>query len=350
MAADPNYPMRVVMGTGPFRFVEHVQGTRWVGTRFEHYFREGLPYLDGFTGIFLSPSAVTQTLFRGRQILADFRTITPAERETLSAAMGDEIKFHESTGMNNLLLVFNTERPPFNDARVRRALSLAIDRRAGAVGMARTSNARIIGGLLRPGSVTAASDAELSQLPGFGTDIEAARAEARRLLAEAGVPNLTFVLTNRPIAVPFTVAGVYVLDQWRRIGVTAQHRQVETGPWLAALNSGNFEVIFDSSNEYTDDPAIVLPRYLSRDRSPANSARYLDRELDSLFDRQAEAASPEQRLGLLRAFETRVISEAYAVPLFWISRIVPLSSRVMGWQMSGSSTLGQDLAEVWLSR
>ena len=40
------------MGTGPFRFVEHVGGSHWVGERFKDYFKPGLPYLDGFRGTF----------------------------------------------------------------------------------------------------------------------------------------------------------------------------------------------------------------------------------------------------------------------------------------------------------
>ena len=62
-------------------------------------------------------------------------------------------------------------------------------------------------------------------MPGFSKNIEASRAEARRLLAEAGVSNLKVKLTNRTIANLFTGGGVYVIDQWRQIGVETEHFQ-----------------------------------------------------------------------------------------------------------------------------
>ena len=61
------------------------------------------------------------------------------------------------------------------------------------------------------------------KMPGFSKNIEASRAEARRLLAEAGVSNLKVKLINRTIANLFTGGGVYVIDQWRQIGVETEH-------------------------------------------------------------------------------------------------------------------------------
>ncbi len=51
---DPRYPEKTVMGTGPFKFVEYVPGSRWIATRFDDYFRPGLPYLDGYRALSLS--------------------------------------------------------------------------------------------------------------------------------------------------------------------------------------------------------------------------------------------------------------------------------------------------------
>src|SRR5262249_35187798 len=45
---DPAFPVRNIMGSGPFRFVEHVAGSHWVGERFDGYFKQGKPHLDGF--------------------------------------------------------------------------------------------------------------------------------------------------------------------------------------------------------------------------------------------------------------------------------------------------------------
>src|SRR6185437_10318383 len=96
-------------------------------------------------------------------------------------------------------VVFNTRRPPFNDARVRRALSLAIDRWGGAERQGSTTFLKYVGGLMRPGSAWATPEGELADLPGFSRDIEVSRAEARRLLAEAGISDLHLNLLVRGI-------------------------------------------------------------------------------------------------------------------------------------------------------
>jgi len=71
------------------------------------------------------------------------------------------------------------------------------------------------------------STAELEQMPGFWRDIEKSRAEARRLLQEAGHPNLKLRLVNRTIDQPFIPAGIYAVDQWKKIGVVAEHAPLE---------------------------------------------------------------------------------------------------------------------------
>jgi peptide/nickel transport system substrate-binding protein len=130
----------------------------------------------------------------------------------------------------------------------------------------------------------------------------------------------------------------------------ARHDQLDTPPFFAARRDGNFEVIVDSSNEFVDEPSIQLARFLSHDRSPLNISRYVDRTLDDLFDRQARATDAAERLRLIRDFETRLLTEAYTVPLFWGQRIIPLAAELRGFSITPSYYLGQDLASLWLRR
>ena len=343
---DPSFPVRNVMGTGPFRFVEHVAGSHWVGTRFDGYFKEGRPFLDGFRAVTMSPSAMVNAL-SGRQIQAEFRGFTPNERDRIVRALGEEAKVYESSWMLHMIMSFNNEKPPFNDPRVRRALSLALDRWGGSANLSRISQLGAVGGLVRPGSVWSASAEEMQRWPGYGRDMAANRAEARRLLREAGHENLSFTLLNRNHQ-PYVTSGIFIIDQLRQIGVRVEHQQVELAAWYAAQGSGTYEVMVDSFTQFSDDPTNVLVKYISMDRASVATQRMQDRELDRLFDAQAEEVNPETRKRLLRQFETRAMEQAYAVPLLWWQRIVVMNARVQGWSMAPTHMIYQDLADVWL--
>ncbi len=343
---NPLYPVRNVMGTGPFRLVEHVAGSHWSGERFKDYFKPGLPYLDGFRGAFTQGAALINAL-QGGQIMADFRSVTTADRDRLVAALGDKITVHESPWLNVLLVTFNTKKPPFNDPRVRRALSLAIDRWKAAEVLPRSSIMRYVGAFTRPGSEFGAREEDLVKMPGFSKDIEASRAEAKSLLAAAGVPNLKVRLINRTVSNLYIPAGIYIIDQWRQIGVETEHVQANETLYNNSLNEGTFDVALDFQGDSVDEPTYQLARHLSVDLS-SNRGRYTDRAIDELFDRQKEETDHERRYLGVRAFEWRMLDEAYTVPLLWWQRIVVMRSNVKGWGMTPSHLIGQDLETVWL--
>lgn len=350
LAEDPNAPKTKILGSGPFVFVEHARGSHVAGKRNDKYFRAGLPHLDGFKGVFMLQAAAMLNAIQGGQVLAEFRGISPPERDRLVQAMGDKIRIEESSWTLNLLVVFNTTKKPFDDARVRRALTLAIDRWGGSQGLSRISTLRSVGGAIRPGSPYATPEAELVKLPGFGKDIKAAREEAKRLLKEAGVPDLKFVLHNRNLAMPYTPGGIFLVDQWRQIGVTAEHKQFETAPYLAAMNNGNFDVAIDFSNLFMDEPSLGLAKFVSFSRAPENRSRANDPELDTLYDQQVRERDVAKRIGIIKQFEHRLFTQAYQSPILWWHRIVATHKSVMGWKMSPSHNLGADLAEVWLNQ
>jgi len=347
LAQDQSFPVRNIMGTGPFRFVEHVAGSHWVGQRFDGYFKEGLPYLDGFRAITMSPSAMVNAL-SGRQILAEFRGFTPNERDRIVRALGPDARVQESSWMLHMGLSINNQKPPFDDVRVRRALTLALDRWGGSDSLMRISQLGEVGGMVRPGSEWSATRQEMEQWPGYGRDMAANRAEARRLLKEAGQENLSFTLMNRNHQ-PYVTTGIFVVDQLRQIGVRAEHQQVELAAWYAAQGSGNFEVMIDSFTQLSDDPTNALVKYISFDRAGVAISRATDRELDRLFDAQASEVDKAKRKQLVRQFEARAMSQAYGVPIFWWQRIVVMNSRVQGWSISPTHMIYQDLRDIWLA-
>ncbi len=346
---DPMFPEKNILGTGPFKFVEHVAGSHWVGERFADYFEPGKPYLDGFRAVFIRGAAMVNALQAG-EVLVEFRGHSPADRDKLKSALGDKIVVQESPWVCSLVVTFNTEKKPFNDVRVRKALSLAVDRWQGSQALSKIALVRDVGGVLRPGYALAAKEAELVKYPGYDKDIKKSRDEAKKLLKEAGVPNLKFKFLNRNVAMPYTPVGVFLIDQWRQIGVTVEHEQLETKLYQAALSGGNYDAGLDFNCDFMDEPNLQLIKYISADRSSINYGRYTDRKLDELYDKQGRATDDKERYRLIREFESRVFDQAYTFPTIWWHRIIVHWKELKSWYVSPSHYIGQDLADVWLDK
>ncbi|MEJ0068226.1 MAG: ABC transporter substrate-binding protein [Pseudomonadota bacterium] len=100
--------------------------------------------------------------------------------------LGDKVTVQTSDWNCVNLITPNHKKKPFDDVRVRRALVLAIDSWHGAAPLSKIANVHTVGGIVFPGSPLAATKEELEQIAGFWPDIEKSRAEAKRLLKEAG--------------------------------------------------------------------------------------------------------------------------------------------------------------------
>ncbi|HTN71650.1 MAG TPA: ABC transporter substrate-binding protein, partial [Methylomirabilota bacterium] len=351
LAKDPRWYEKNIMGSGPFTFVEYVAGSHWVGKKNPNYFMKGRPYLDGYRAIIIRDTAPRVASVRSGQTLVEFRGFNPAARDDMVKSAGSKITVQESAWACSIQIVPNNEKKFFNDVRVRRALTLAIDRWGASKVLSQISVMKYFGGLLRPGSEFATPEAELSRFAGFGKNVDGARKEARRLLKEAGVADgFAFTLKNRTVKEPYEIAGVYVIDQWRQIGLNVNHVQLEEGPYFNDLRQGNFDVAIDFQCDFMDEPDLQLFRFVSTDKSPINYSRYSDSVLDDLYEKQSRATDLKDRLKILRQFEKRVLDEkAYQFDLLWWQRIVPHSVKLQGWKITPSHYVNQDLRDVWLT-
>jgi peptide/nickel transport system substrate-binding protein len=348
LAKDPKWYEKNVMGTGPFKFVEYVRGSHWVGKKNPDYWDKGKPYLDGFRAIFIQDAGAQVAAIRGERAMIQFRGFTPAQRDTLVAALGSKIAVQESPWNCSIGAVANQQKKPFDDKRVRRALSLALDRWEGSKALSRIALVKDVGGILVPGTPWATPPEELSKLAGYSRDINASRAEARRLLKEAGAENLSFTLMNRAVPQPYEPVGIWLIDQWRQIGVTVKQNVLESATWLQALKNGDFEVSTQAPCNSIVEPDMDLHWFLST--SPVNFAKHKDTGMDELYQKQSRAVDAEERKKYLRAFEKRLYDdEVHDIRAFQWNRIVPHLAKVRGWTITPSHYLNNQLDTVWLS-
>jgi peptide/nickel transport system substrate-binding protein len=344
---NPKYPETEVMGSGAFQLVEHVRGSHWTGKRFDGYFRKDRPYLDGFKAYFVKDTAVVPGLLGG-QFDAEFRGQNPGARDQLLAKAADRFVVHEGPWATVMLLIFNTSKKPFDDIRVRQALSLAIDRYSGSTNLSKISIMKHVGGIMRPGSEWALPDADLEKQIGYSKDIEKSRAEARRLLKDAGVDGLKVKLFNRTVAEPYTPTGIFLIDEWRKIGVSTEHAQVETKVYFDSLVSGSFDVAIWPLTEPADDPTAQLYYFISHQASTMSYARHTDKKVDEFYAQQNRTLDPAERKRLVQEADRYILSQVYEVPILWWNRIIVHHKKIKGWTMSPSHFQGTALVDVWL--
>jgi peptide/nickel transport system substrate-binding protein len=349
---DPNWYRANVMGSGAFEFVEYVSGSNLEGKKFDRYFMDERPYLDGFNAIFIPSMTARVSAVRGGEALIEFRGFTPSARDDIVRTLEEEAEVQEGPWLCYLNVAINNEREPFNDSRVRRALNLALDRWGASESLSKITLVKYVGGVMRPGSEYAPTEEELEALEGYGKDIDASRARARQLLADAGIEEgFSFHFKNRGLGDPFEQIGVWLIDQWRQIGLNVDHVVQEDGPFFADRSSGNFDTTMDWECGFMDEPDLQLFKFLSHEVSGSNYSRYIDPELDAMYERQSQATTQQQRRAIVREFERHLINEkAYTFPTLWYFRISPHWAKVRGWTQLPSHYLNQDLRDVWISQ
>src|SRR3989454_591222 len=322
---DPNYFKANVVGSGPFKLKSYTRGSTFEGERNPDYFVKDRPYLDGYKFFISTETSVRAAALRSGRAYIEFRDLPNSEVEAIKRQLGDKVVVQQT---------------PF---------VLGIDRYTGGRVLYPLTGLRDPGALTRPGTEWAMSPAELEKFPGFWRDADKSRAEAKRLLAEAGYPNgFKVVLKNRNVRLPYQDFAVYVIQEWRKIGVEAEHRPLETAAWFSdRRDTGHFELIIAPTVESSDDPDVFLRRYTTGD--PQNWGRYSNPALDDLFSRQARALDPAERKRLVIELQKIVLENAYHMPGLWWSRNVVHWAKVKNWVAPPSHFSNQKLQDVWLS-
>src|SRR5216683_1895838 len=254
LAKDMHWYEQNIMGSGPFVFVEHVRGSHLVGKRNPNYWDKGKPYLDGYRALFISDTAARVAALKGERAHIEFRGLAPKQRDEGSRVLSQ--------------IAFVKE----------------------------------VAGVQVPGTPYATPPETLAKLAGYGTNIEASRQEARRLLKEAGAEGLSFTFKNRGIPMPYEPLGIWLIDQWRKIGVNVNQEVIEAAAYYKVLRAGEHEAAMDFQCSYIVAPDLDLYKFLSVDRNPSNYSRYSDRVLDDLYDKQSRATDPEERKQYIRQF------------------------------------------------
>jgi len=159
----------------------------------------------------------------------------------------------------------------------------------------------------------------------------------------------SFTFMNRGTPMPYEPLAVWLIDQWRKVGLNVKQQVIEGSAYFTPLRKGDFETAMDFQCGYIVEPDLDMYKFLSTSRNPANYGNYEDPVLDKLYDEQSQSTNVEARKKIIRQFEERVLGDQahYLMTLQW-HRIIPHSSRLHGWTITPSHYLNNTLDTVWL--
>jgi peptide/nickel transport system substrate-binding protein len=307
------------IGTGPFKFKEWRRGEFVELVKNPDYFVKGRPYLDAIRYIVVVERGTRVAALKANQVDVAFPGETSAPiAEQLKASVPGITLTRTTSNVNENILI-NTKRPPFDDVRVRRAISLAIDRRA-YIRAVHQGEAFVGASMIpQPWGVWGLIDKDLGQLPGYGPAADN-KAAARKLLAEAGFgPSrpLQVEVATRAIAIYLDFAA-FVINELKQVGMEPTLKQVETAQWHPLATRREFQIAANLTGIGVDDPdANFYENYACG--SPRNYSDYCDEQTMRLIDQQSQEIDPKKRLALVWQIQKKLEEDAPRPVMGWRS-------------------------------
>jgi peptide/nickel transport system substrate-binding protein len=355
---SPVYPAHVPLadfknrciGTGPFKLKENRPGELIEYVKNPDYFVKGRPYLDGLKFVVIRDRSTQIAAVQSGQLDVVGSGWNRTNAENAKSGAPKLVVIETDSNVNDNVLI-NFKRAPFSDVRVRRAINLALDRKAYLIGP-RQGAATFGGALLpRPAGVWGLPAAEVSRLPGMG-DPAKQKADAKKLLAEAGFNAgnpLKMTVSTRALAIYVDTAS-WMVDQLQQVGVEATLEQIETGVWHPKMTRLEYQVALNLTGIGIDDPdAQLFENY--RCGSQRNFSGYCSEEIDRLMVEQSQTLDAKKRLALVHEIDRKLQADAARPILGWGKQHYVHWPHVKGWAVHENSIYNVSRRQdVWLDK
>lgn len=312
------------VGTGPFRFDSWAKGSAVTMSRWDGFRNASANRLKKVTFRFINdPAAQAAALLAG-----DVDAVPRFQATQSVQQFKADGRFTVSVGgtEGKTIVSINNKRKPFDDVRVRRAISHAIDRKAVIAGA--------MDGFGTPiGSHMVPSDAGYIDLTGtYPHDPERAKA----LLKEAGVATPLNVTLTLPPPAYARKGGEIVAAQLAKVGINAKIENVEWAQWLSGAFKGNFDLTIISHVEPLDIMIYANPQYYFG---------YDSKAFRDLMAKYNEAVNPKERTRLLGEAQKMLATDAVNAFMFQLPQISVSNKRLKGlW--SSSPIFANDMSAV----
>ncbi len=341
------------IGTGPFKLAEWKPNDVIRLVKNRDYWKPGRPYLDAMEWrIMPSQSTRILTFVAGQADMTGGPNTVNANARKDIRAQSPKAVCEVAAGNVTASLLINHKAPPFDNLKVRRAISLALDRREFVKAM--QGDARLGGFVMSPPFGNwGLTPEQLEAVPGFGKDVERNRAQARKLMAEAGYgPNnkLKVNYIVRQGTSSFLVGASLVADQLRSIYIEGELEQKEYTVLTGMLIKGAYTLAFDRTGTAIDDPDNVFYE-MFKCASVRNYSKYCNREVEAKIEEQSAAVDPVKRKNLVQALDLLLQQDVARAVLFQPISTACWHPYVKGYlRATNGNYTHYRLEDVWLDK
>jgi peptide/nickel transport system substrate-binding protein len=301
-------------GTGPFKHVQRKDKEVWIMDRNPNYWNKGLPYVDRLEVYHMFPFSpeLGSSFLAGKVDYA--RLLDP-----VSWRKAKEMKGVTAAAFNqSVIQAFwcnQKKNKALNDARVRRAIHLAMDRNA-LIDVVKDTAPMQIGGFVYPFHEMSTPRAELEKKLGYQKDVKPAVQEARKLMAEAGyaqgLKGLDFVVRDIQTFKLWAVAIQAMLKE--HINVETNLRVVQTSVWFDEAAAGNFDLAISAIVSTLMDPSDIFSAWYGKG-GPQNYGSWVNEPFHALAAQVEKELDQNKRKAMVRQAEDMLEKDPPLIPV-----------------------------------
>jgi peptide/nickel transport system substrate-binding protein len=338
-----------VIGTGPFILERYEPNVKTIFKRNPDYFLKDQPYVDGVEWLVLEDPSTGLAMYRAGQIdcgPAGNWSVRQQDFESLKKSHPHLVYQDFLSNVTGSVIYLRTDMPPFNDVRVRRAISMAIDRQG------------IIEGVYMRGEPTPAIargatewSLPIDQLGEGARYYQYDPKEARRLLAEAGFAKgfKTPLSTTNGYGPDLLDAVQLVQHYLKDVGIEVEMKLQEYGAYMATTFLGKYEGMAMGPLSITWEPDSVLYGMYAPDQ-PRNSGHVNDAKLTAMLKEQRRTQELEARKKLIFDIQRHVAAQQYYVYTNSIMITGTWQPYVKNYAPNPTFDYGGRAAALWLDR
>jgi len=332
---------KVMIGTGPFKLKEYKHGVSATFVRNEDYWEPGLPYIDGFKFVVVKDEA--SRLAGIRRGTTDIGWVKGVQTAML-AAKEPNVRVVKSAPARQGRFWLNHQVFPFNNLKLRQALSACLDRQA-IIDKVLLGNG-VLSSIIPPSSVPhVLSQEEIAQLPFYKQDYEL----AKKLLKEAGYPNgFEFTITTSTHSPDFVPASEIIQEQLSKAGIKAKIQQIDWGVFQKVRRTRDYQATYYAGS-WRPDPADYFYKDM-HGKSPANEIGQDDPEINRLMDLCLTTTNVEKRKEYFKQLQYKAAEKVTAIsPYAMPSRFEIVRDRVKDYHFMANNGRIY-LRQAWIAK